>query len=208
MLRRVALVRTDVSEELSASFIRVTRIRELWTELAVTSNRRNLRRNTSVISVIHVLKTTWTEGLCPATQARTLHSAYIKHVSTLSQAARWCLSIRTMSLHDYQVQYKSHFNRVPPATSDWPWGTVLQPWTRSMNVMVRKFSAIITRSIMLLNNSLSIRHSDVTGIPQSRTIQTLICATMFSFVFLKDRHQVLFRPRTERSISVSGTHLC
>jgi hypothetical protein len=29
MLRRVALVRTDVSEEVSASFIRVTRIGEL-----------------------------------------------------------------------------------------------------------------------------------------------------------------------------------
>jgi hypothetical protein len=42
MLRRVALVRTDVSEELSASIIRVTRIGELGT-LAVTSNRRRLR---------------------------------------------------------------------------------------------------------------------------------------------------------------------
>jgi hypothetical protein len=40
MVRRVALVRTDVSEELSASFIRVTRIGELRTTLAVTSNRR------------------------------------------------------------------------------------------------------------------------------------------------------------------------
>jgi hypothetical protein len=40
MLRRVALVRTDVSEELSASFIRVTGIGELGTTLAVTSNRR------------------------------------------------------------------------------------------------------------------------------------------------------------------------
>jgi hypothetical protein len=39
MLRRVALVSTDVSEELSASFIRVTRIGELGTTLAVTSNR-------------------------------------------------------------------------------------------------------------------------------------------------------------------------
>jgi hypothetical protein len=39
-LRRVALVRTDVSEELSASVIRVTRICELGTTLAVTSNRR------------------------------------------------------------------------------------------------------------------------------------------------------------------------
>jgi hypothetical protein len=46
MLRHVALVRTDVSEELSASFIRVARIGELGTTLAVTSNRRTLRRNT------------------------------------------------------------------------------------------------------------------------------------------------------------------
>jgi phage gp16-like protein len=45
MLRRVALVRTVVSEELSASFIRMTRIGELGT-LAVTSNRCMLRRNT------------------------------------------------------------------------------------------------------------------------------------------------------------------
>jgi hypothetical protein len=34
------LVRTDVSEELSASIIRMTRIGELGTTLAVTSNRR------------------------------------------------------------------------------------------------------------------------------------------------------------------------
>jgi hypothetical protein len=40
MLRSVALVRTNVSEELSASFIRVTRLGELGTTLAVTSNRR------------------------------------------------------------------------------------------------------------------------------------------------------------------------
>jgi hypothetical protein len=38
MLRCVALVRTDVSEEHSASIIRVTKIGELGT-LAVTSNR-------------------------------------------------------------------------------------------------------------------------------------------------------------------------
>jgi hypothetical protein len=40
-LHRVALVRTDVSEELSASIIRVTRISELGKTLAVTSKRRN-----------------------------------------------------------------------------------------------------------------------------------------------------------------------
>jgi hypothetical protein len=39
MLHRVALVRTDVSEELSASFIRVTRIGELGTSrLLVTAS--------------------------------------------------------------------------------------------------------------------------------------------------------------------------
>jgi hypothetical protein len=43
MLRRVALVRTDVSEELSASIIEVTRIGELGITLTVTSNRRTLR---------------------------------------------------------------------------------------------------------------------------------------------------------------------
>jgi hypothetical protein len=46
MLRRVALVSTDVSEELSASLIRVTKIGELGTTLALTSNRLKLRRNT------------------------------------------------------------------------------------------------------------------------------------------------------------------
>jgi ABC-type molybdate transport system permease subunit len=48
MLRRVALVRTDVSEELGTSFIRVTRIGELGRTLAVTSNRRKLQRHISV----------------------------------------------------------------------------------------------------------------------------------------------------------------
>jgi hypothetical protein len=46
MLRLVAFVRTDVSEELSDS-ITLTRIGELGTTLAVTSNRRMLRSVTS-----------------------------------------------------------------------------------------------------------------------------------------------------------------
>jgi hypothetical protein len=51
MLHGVVLVITDVSEELSASFIRVIRIGDLGTTLAVTSNRRTLQRNTkSVVS--------------------------------------------------------------------------------------------------------------------------------------------------------------
>jgi hypothetical protein len=55
MLHRVALVRTDVSEDLSATFIRVTRIGELGTTLAVTSNRRTLRRNTELLVTASVV---------------------------------------------------------------------------------------------------------------------------------------------------------
>jgi hypothetical protein len=46
MLRHVTLVRTEVSKDRSASIIKVTRIGELGTTLAVTSNRRTLWRNT------------------------------------------------------------------------------------------------------------------------------------------------------------------
>jgi hypothetical protein len=42
MLRYVTLVRTDVSEELSTSFIRVIGIGELGPTLALTRNRRTL----------------------------------------------------------------------------------------------------------------------------------------------------------------------
>jgi hypothetical protein len=44
MLLRLALVRTDVSEERSVSIIRVTTIGELETTLTITSNRRTLRK--------------------------------------------------------------------------------------------------------------------------------------------------------------------
>jgi hypothetical protein len=54
MLRRVALARTDVSEELNDSFIRVTRIGELGTTLAVTSNLRTLRRNSFLLQEAYI----------------------------------------------------------------------------------------------------------------------------------------------------------
>jgi hypothetical protein len=66
MLRRVTLVRTDVSKEISASFIRVTRIGELETTLAVTSNRRTLRRliiTASIVSSSPILVTLMKEAL-------------------------------------------------------------------------------------------------------------------------------------------------
>jgi hypothetical protein len=52
MICRVVLVRTDVSKELSASFVRVTRIGELGTTLAVTSNRRSVLRLLVTASVV------------------------------------------------------------------------------------------------------------------------------------------------------------
>jgi hypothetical protein len=54
LLRRVALVRTDVSGELSASIIRVTRICELGTTLALSNNRRKQRPH-NIISIINLL---------------------------------------------------------------------------------------------------------------------------------------------------------
>jgi hypothetical protein len=59
MLRRSDLVRSDVLEELSASIIRVTRIDELGTTLAVTSNRCTLPRRIKIddtLSDYHLIK--------------------------------------------------------------------------------------------------------------------------------------------------------
>jgi hypothetical protein len=58
MLRRVAIVRTDASEELSASFIRVTTIGEIGTTLAVTSIRRMLRKYLVFLRSMHWLLVT------------------------------------------------------------------------------------------------------------------------------------------------------
>jgi hypothetical protein len=70
MLRRVALVRTDVSEELRASFSRVTRIGEVGTTLAVTSNilvfLRSVRRllvTGNVVPIPPILITLMKEAL-------------------------------------------------------------------------------------------------------------------------------------------------
>jgi hypothetical protein len=59
MLCRVALVRNDISEEYIAFVIRMTRIGELETTLAVTSNRRTLRWNNKLFlcSVLRLLVT-------------------------------------------------------------------------------------------------------------------------------------------------------
>jgi hypothetical protein len=62
MLRCVALVRTGVSEELSAYIIRVTRIGELGTMLAVTSNQLWLLVTADVL-ILPILVTLMMEAL-------------------------------------------------------------------------------------------------------------------------------------------------
>jgi hypothetical protein len=56
MLRHVALVRTDISEELSIFILRATRLGELGT-LAITSNQRMLRELVFLCSVHQLLVT-------------------------------------------------------------------------------------------------------------------------------------------------------
>jgi hypothetical protein len=58
MLHHVVLVSTDVSEELSAPIIRVTRIGEPGM-LAVTSNRSTLQRNETLLRSILQCKPSW-----------------------------------------------------------------------------------------------------------------------------------------------------
>jgi hypothetical protein len=55
MFHHVAFVRADVSEEGIASIIRVTRIDELGTTLAVTSNQSTLRNNYCLLVTANVV---------------------------------------------------------------------------------------------------------------------------------------------------------
>jgi hypothetical protein len=63
MLRRVALIRTEVSEEFSTCIIRVTAISELGTTLAITSNRsvRRLLVTANVVPSSPILVALMTE---------------------------------------------------------------------------------------------------------------------------------------------------
>jgi hypothetical protein len=79
MLLRVALVRTDVSDEFSASFIRVTRIGELGTTLAVTNSRR---------SVLQLIFTVNVVPSSPILVSLMMEATYSSKTSVLSTATR------------------------------------------------------------------------------------------------------------------------
>jgi hypothetical protein len=59
MLRRVALVSTNVLEEISTSIIRVIRIGELGTALAVTSNQRTQLLVTATLFLVYRFLSSW-----------------------------------------------------------------------------------------------------------------------------------------------------
>jgi hypothetical protein len=92
MLRRVTLVRTDVSEELSAFIIRVTRIDELGTTLAVTSNRHTTSVTSSPILVtliMEALNSSDTSVLTRVTR-RNIQEDAVLHFSLIFRF-HWCL---------------------------------------------------------------------------------------------------------------------
>jgi hypothetical protein len=90
MLRRVDLVRTDVLKEFIAFIIRVKRINELGTTLAVTCNRSTLRSNTmyyffAVLRLLVIAKVVPMSPILVTLMRKTIRSS---EMSVLTRATR------------------------------------------------------------------------------------------------------------------------
>jgi hypothetical protein len=112
MLRRVAVVRTDVSEELSVSIIRVTRIDELGTTLAVTSNRvflRSVRRllvTANIVPSSPILVTLMIEALSSSEMSVLISATRRNNAedAILYEAPRYEVFSTLPSFHPFLVQ--------------------------------------------------------------------------------------------------------
>jgi hypothetical protein len=129
MLRRVALVRTDVSEELSASIIRVTRIGELGT-LAVTSNRLLVTANVvPSYTMIEAICSSETSILTRATW-RNIPEDGILHSHRRENLKSYAVSLQFLSLTDgWQVTLDGGLTRRTSSSSSSLGATVPgEPW--------------------------------------------------------------------------------
>jgi hypothetical protein len=110
MLRHVALVRTEVSEERSATIIRLIIISELGTTIAVTSNRRTLWRNN--------MSPWWRRRYVPPKRLflQKPHSVTFEKTAFFC----WMVSIFTNGLSFLPSWFSFRLPSVPGQLSSWP----------------------------------------------------------------------------------------
>jgi hypothetical protein len=131
MLRRVVLVRIDVSEERSTSIIMVSRIGEQRTALTVTSNRSTLQRN--IISIRATRRNNPEDGI--GLQHYTWHSDVVIHTVALSGVGteflkRWDLHVGWVGHEDLKTRTfidHRHDTRIIPSSGMLCHATLVSP---------------------------------------------------------------------------------